>query len=137
MDITHYESMFDVMKDVSERLWDAGLYLIQVTCEILVESTTRLFTASLEISILGVASRRNSKGYNILCNYLLLREISISSFCHCDIGGAKKCASVLVHNIPPSGSVQEEINGKVRRKLDSILKVNERCLEECDTPGQG
>ena len=42
-----------------------------------------------------------------------------------------------MHNIPSSGSVQEELNGKVRISLDSIIKVNEIFLEGCDPPGQG
>ena len=58
MDITHYDSIFGVMKDESDGLWDSGLCLLQGTCEFVVESTTHLVTASLEISILGVASGR-------------------------------------------------------------------------------
>ena len=73
----------------------------------------------------------------MLRNYPLAREISVSSFCHCDIGGVTKCACVLVHNLPSSGSVQDELIGKVRRNLDSILMVNQRCLEGCDPPRQG
>ena len=42
-----------------------------------------------------------------------------------------------MHNIPSSGLLQDELNGKVIRKLESILKVNERCLEGCDPPSQG
>ena len=84
----------------------------------MVESTTCLVTVSLYISILGVAAVRHSKGSKVLRNYPLSREISVLSFCYCDIGGAKKCAYVLVHNIPSSGSIQEEINGKLRCKLD-------------------
>ena len=61
----------------------------------------------------------------------------MSYFRHCDIRGVTKCACVLVHNIPSSGSVQEELSGKVRRKLESIIKVNERYLEVFAPPGQG
>ena len=42
-----------------------------------------------------------------------------------------------MHNIPSSGSVQEEINNKVVCKLDLIIKVNERCIEGCAPPRQG
>ena len=42
-----------------------------------------------------------------------------------------------MHNIPSSGSVQEELNGKVIPKLDYIFKVKESCLEGCDPHGQG
>ena len=48
-----------------------------------------------------------------------------------------KCACVLIHNIQSSGLAQEEINGKVRCKLYSIIKVNNRCLYGCAPPGQG
>ena len=81
MDITHYDSMFGVMKDVSNGLWDAGLCLLQGNCAFLVEATTRLVTASLEIYILAVASGRHSKGSKMICNYPLTREILVLSFC--------------------------------------------------------
>ena len=42
-----------------------------------------------------------------------------------------------MNNIPSWGSVQDEIIFKVRHKLDSILKVNERCIEGCAPPRQG
>ena len=42
-----------------------------------------------------------------------------------------------MHNILSSGSSQEELNGKLRRKLDPFLKVNKRCLEGFYPPGQG
>ena len=103
----------------------------------MVEATTCLVMASLEILILGVASGRHSKGSNMLRNHPLMREIPVSSFCHCDILGVKKCACVLVYNIPSSGSVQEKLNFKVRRNLESIIKVKERCLDICAPPGQG
>ena len=47
MEIIHYDSMFDVTKDVSNGLCDAGMCLIQGTCEFLVEATTRLVTTGL------------------------------------------------------------------------------------------
>ena len=73
----------------------------------------------------------------MLHNYPLTREISVSSFRHCDIGGVTKCACVLVHNIQSSLFYLEELNVKVRRKFDSIMRVNERFLEVCDPPGPG
>ena len=51
MGITHYDSMFGVIKDVSDVLWDSGLCLLQVICAFVVESITRLVTASLYLSI--------------------------------------------------------------------------------------
>ena len=61
INITHYDSMFGLIKDVSNCLWDAGLCLIQGSCAFVVESTTRLVTASLEIYMSGVVSSRYSK----------------------------------------------------------------------------
>ena len=129
--------MFGFMKDISNGLWNAGLCLLQVSCVFVVEANTSLLTPSLEIYILGVVSGRHSKGYKMLHNYPLTRNIPVSPFCHCDTGGATKCACVIVHNIPLSLLVQEELNIKVKRKLDSIIKVNERCLYGCSAPGQG
>ena len=102
MDITPYGSMFGVIKDASNSLWDVELCLIQGTCEFVAEANTCLVTASSEISILGVAPGRYSKGSKMLRNFPLK-----TSFCHCDIGGVTKCACVIVHNIPSSGLVQE------------------------------
>ena len=135
--ITQYDSMADLMKDVSNDLWDGGLCLIQGFYKFVVDVTTHLVTESSEIYILGVASGRHSKGLKMLCNYPLMRKISVLYFRHCHIGGVTKCACVLIHNIPLSVSVQEELNGKVRPKLESIIKVNDRCLEVCAPPGQG
>ena len=42
-----------------------------------------------------------------------------------------------MHSIPSSVSVKEGINEKVRRKLDSVFKVNTGCLEVCAPPRQG
>ena len=36
MDITHYDSIFGAIKDVSNVLWDAGLCLLQATCAFMV-----------------------------------------------------------------------------------------------------
>ena len=47
MDITHYDSMFGVMKNVLDGLWNAGLCLLKVICAFVLEATTRLVTASL------------------------------------------------------------------------------------------
>ena len=77
MEINHYDSMFGVEKDVLGSLWDAGLCLLRVTSSFLVEVTTRLVTASLEIYILGLVSDRHSKGSNMLLNYPSTREISL------------------------------------------------------------
>ena len=117
MEITHYDSMFGVTKDVSNGLWDAGLCLLQGTYEFVLEATTCMVTESLDISILIVASGRHSKVFKIIRNFPLTREISVSSFVHCYTRELAKCACVLVHNIPSSGLIQEEIIGKVRHKL--------------------
>ena len=92
METTHYDSVFGVIKEVSNGLWDALLCKLQGTCVCVVESTTRLFMEILEISILGVASVRHSKGFKMLHNFPLTKEISVSSFFHCYIGGVTKCA---------------------------------------------
>ena len=89
MEITHYDSMFGVEKDVLGSLWDAGLCLLQGTCAFVVEATTGMVTSSLVISIMGLVSGRNSKESKILFNYPPTREISVLSFCHCDIRGVK------------------------------------------------
>ena len=75
MEIPHYDSLFDVMKDLLNGLWDEGLCLLQGTCEFVVEDTTSLVMENLEISILGLASGRHSKGSKMICNYPLTREI--------------------------------------------------------------
>ena len=80
MDITQYDSMFGVMKDVPDGLWYAGLCLIQGKFAFVVEVATRMITASLEIPILGVESGRHSKWYKMFHNYPLTREISFSYF---------------------------------------------------------
>ena len=67
--VTHYDIMFVVIKDVSDGLWDAGLFLLQGTCAFWVEATTSMVTASLDISILGVVSGRQYKGSKMLRNY--------------------------------------------------------------------
>ena len=107
MKITHYGSMFGLMKDVSNGLWGGGLCIIQVSCSFVVDATTRLLMEISERDILGVATGRHYKGSKMLRNYPLTRKISVSSFRHCYIGGVKKCACFLVHNIVSSGSFQE------------------------------
>ena len=89
MNITHYNSIFGLMKDVSNGLWDGGLCLIQRSCAFMVDARTRLVTEISEMYILGIAPVRHSEGSKILCNYPLTRKISVPSFCHCDIGGVK------------------------------------------------
>ena len=44
MEINHYDSIFGVMKDVLDGLWDAGLCLLQGTSKFVVEATTCMFT---------------------------------------------------------------------------------------------
>ena len=51
MEITHYEIMFGATKDVSDGLWDAGLYLLQQTCAFVLKTTTSLVIVSLDIYI--------------------------------------------------------------------------------------
>ena len=77
------------MKDVSNSLWNARLCLLQGTCAFVVDATTRLFTASLDVSILIVVSDRHSKGSKMLLNFPLTREILVSYFRHCDTRGVK------------------------------------------------
>ena len=55
MEITHCDSMFGVVKDVSDVLEDTGLCLLQQTCEFVVKPTTFLVTASIDISNLEVS----------------------------------------------------------------------------------
>ena len=55
MDITCYDSMVDLIKDVSNGLWDVGLCVLQYSCEFLVDTTNSLFTESSDIYILGVS----------------------------------------------------------------------------------
>ena len=107
MDITNHNSMFGVMKDILDGLWDEGLCLLQGTCAFVVDAITRLFTAILDRSIMGVALDRHSKRYKTLRNYPSSSTISVSSFRHCALGGVTKCPCVLVNNIPSSGLVQE------------------------------
>ena len=66
IDITQYESMFGVMKDVLGVLWDAVLCLLQGTCSFVVEATTLVGMETLEIYILVLASSRHSKGSMML-----------------------------------------------------------------------
>ena len=100
MKITHYDSMFGLMKYASNSLWGGGLCLLQGSCEFVVYATTILVIGTSDIYILVVASGRHSKGSKMLHNYPLTRKISASYFCHRYIRGVKKCACVLVHNIP-------------------------------------
>ena len=51
MEMNQYDSIFDVMKDVLEGLWYAGLSLLQVACVFVVESATCLVTESVDIYI--------------------------------------------------------------------------------------
>ena len=80
MEITHYDSMSGVMKDVSNGLLDKGLCLLQGTFSFVVEVTIILVTEILDISILGVASGRHFKGYKILRNFQLTRKYQFRLF---------------------------------------------------------
>ena len=62
MDITRYESMFGLTKDVLDGLWDAGLCLLQGNCSFVVEATTSLVAEILDISILVLASGKTLQG---------------------------------------------------------------------------
>ena len=90
MEITHYDSMVVLIKDVSSCLWDGVLCLLQGYCEFVVYATTSLVTEISEIHIMGVVSGRYSKGSKMLRDYPLMRKISVSSFRRCDIGGVTK-----------------------------------------------
>ena len=98
MEINGYDSMVGLIKDVSSGLWVRALCLLQGSCTFVVDATTRLVTESSEIHILGVASGRHSKGSKMLRDYPLTRNISVSYFRHCDIGGVTKCACILAYN---------------------------------------
>ena len=50
MEITRYDSMVGLMKDVSNGLWDGGLYVLQGSCEFLVDNTTH-FSRKVQIYI--------------------------------------------------------------------------------------
>ena len=92
MQITHYDSIVDLIKDVANGLWDGGLSVLQGSCVFLVYSTTSFVMESPEINTLGVASGIYSKGLKMLRNYLLTSKISVSYCFQCDIEGVKKCA---------------------------------------------
>ena len=62
MDITRYESMFGLTKDVLDGLWDARLCLLQGKWYFVVESTTRMVAEILDIFILVVASGKTLQG---------------------------------------------------------------------------
>ena len=49
----------------------------------------------------------------------------MSSFRHCDIGGVKRAPYILIHNIKEAGSVREGLSGKVIRKIDAVVRVEE------------
>ena len=49
MNINLYDSMFGLMKDVTNGLWDGGLCLLQGYCVFVVNATTRLVIESLYI----------------------------------------------------------------------------------------
>ena len=72
MQITHFDSIVGLMKDLSNGLWDIGLCLLQVSCAFVVDATTHFFTEISEIYILGVASGRHSKESKILRSYPLV-----------------------------------------------------------------
>ena len=128
--------MLVLIKDVSSGLWDGALCLLQGSFAFVVDDTTRLVMEISDIHILGVISGRHSKGSKMLREYPLTRKIAVSYFRHFDKGVVTKCAYVLVHNIPSSVSVQEELNLKVRHNLGSNIKVNERFLEGYAPPVQ-
>ena len=73
MEITHHDSMFGVMKDVSNGLWDAVFCILQGNCAFVLEFTNLMVTESFGISIFEVESDRNSKGSKILRNFPLTR----------------------------------------------------------------
>ena len=62
MDITQYDSMFGLTKDVLDGLWYAGLCLLQVNFSFVVEAITRMVAEILDISILLVASGKTLQG---------------------------------------------------------------------------
>ena len=55
----------------------------------------------------------------------------MSYFRHCDVGGVKRDPCILIHNIKETGSVMEELSGKVIRKLDAVVRVEEQCAIGC------
>ena len=136
MDINGYDSMVGLIKAVSSGLWGGALCLLQGSFAFVVDATTRLVMEISDIHILGVILGRHSKGSKMLRGYPLTRKIAVSYFRHFDKGVVTKCAYVLVHNIPSSVSVQEELNLKVRHNLGSNIKVNERFLEGYAPPVQ-
>ena len=73
MEMIPYGSMFGVMKDVSNGLWDAVFCILQGNCAFVLEFTNLMVTESFGISIFEVESDRNSKGSKILRNFPLTR----------------------------------------------------------------
>ena len=58
----------------------------------------------------------------------------MSYFRNCDVGGVTSLPCIIIHNIKEIGSVREEISGKVTRKLDAVVRVEERCDVGCTGP---
>ena len=55
----------------------------------------------------------------------------MSSLRHYDVGGVTSPPCILINNIKESGSVREEVYGKLIRKLYAVVRFEERCAVGC------
>ena len=60
-----------------------------------------------------------------LLSHSTIQGLSVSSLCHCDVGGVTREPFILIHNIKEAGSVREEIYGKLIINLDVVVRVEE------------
>ena len=79
------------------------------------------------ISILGVATGRQSKISKELFLNIEIQGLSVSSFHHCDVRGVTRAPCILIRNIKEAGSARSEISGKVINNLGVVVRVGERC----------
>ena len=55
----------------------------------------------------------------------------MSSFRHCYLGEITRSPFILVHNIKEAGPLIEGLSGKVMRKMDAVVRVEDLCDVGC------
>ena len=109
-----------------------SLILVQGSLGFVLGTIDQLQSLAPGIKFIALATGRRSRVVSKLRKYN--PPLSSGSFSHSDIGGVTKSNLNLIFNFPSVSTVRAELNRKINRRLDSVIKVDLRCFASSRPP---
>ena len=136
IEVIGFRTLASAIHSIGMEEWKYALCLIKVGSNFVSGIVIRLISVRPGLSIFGVATRRHPKMSRELLLHSVTQGFSVSSFLHYDVGGVTRSPCILIHNIKKACSVREGLSGKVIRKMDMVVRLEEQCAMGCKGKNQ-